>query len=120
MAIHQMGPPTLPVTTALGKHLRVVLSSGKLVVADATTFELGTTERATFAADEKVAVLTPFYQSVETMVAVDAFAAGAAVFAAAGGKIDDSGTLQIGYALDASGADGDFVRVIRTAGNTTA
>jgi hypothetical protein len=44
-------------------------------------------------------------------VAVDAIAAGAPVFQAAGGKVSATGVLCVGWALTASGADNDILEV---------
>ena len=45
-------------------------------------------------------------------IAAGAITAGAAVYAAASGKIEAAGTAIIGYAMEAAGADGDIIEVL--------
>lgn len=102
------GFPTFRVTAALGKYIQVKLSSGKLVAAGATDENfIGATCEQTFSADEPVAIKTPYHPGVQKAIAAGAISVGAEVFAAANGKLDDSGTVKRGIAVTAAGADGD-------------
>jgi hypothetical protein len=97
--------------SALGPYLRVKLSGGALVVASGSEDELGTLANRTLAANEAVTVYPRGAAGVRYMVAASAFAQYAQLYAAADGKVDDSGTLTRGFALDAATAAGDIVRV---------
>ena len=103
---------------AIAKHLRVKLSSGVLAVAGAGTsdepVEIGTIEEAAFAAGDLRSVRMRNAQGTVKMVASAAIAAEAAVYGAAGGKIDDTTSgAAIGIALEAATADGDIIEVLR-------
>lgn len=104
--------PTFPSNSALGRALRVKLSGSNLVVADSTDDELGTLIERTLASDPNAAVLPIEYFGVREHVAAAAFAQYATVYAADGGKIDDSGTLIRGLSLEAASGDGSIVRVL--------
>jgi hypothetical protein len=102
---------TMVAGAALAPFLRVKLSTGKVVVASDTDDELGTTAGRALAEDDPIAVIPRGEGGVRYCVAAGSFAQFAQLYAAASGKVDDSGTLTRGFALDASGADGDIVRV---------
>jgi len=103
---------------AIGQHIRVKLSSGVLAVAGlgATDepVELGTITEASFASGDVRAVRLRNAQGTAKMVAAGAFSAGAAVYGAAAGKVDDvvSGAA-LGIALEAATAANDIVEVLR-------
>ena len=104
--------PTFVANSALARYLRVKLSSGKLVVATAADDEVGTLDGAALAADDSVAVIPRGEAGVRKMVAAGAIAQYAEVFAAAGGKVDDSGTLSRGIAMEAASGDGSEINVL--------
>jgi putative N-acetylmannosamine-6-phosphate epimerase len=98
---------------ALAQHLRVTYSSGKLGLADASTLEIGTMERPAYAADQDAPVRLRNAPGTCIMIANSAIALGAAVYAAAGGKVDNTGTVLLGYAESAAAADDDEIEVLR-------
>lgn len=102
---------TFQAGAALSQHRRVILSSGVLQYAGATDRSLGTLERDTFAANDYVAVRLRTAQGTKKMVAAGAITAGAYVYGAASGKVDDVGYLVEGIALEAASADGDLIEV---------
>lgn len=104
-------PVNLPAGGALAPHLRVKLSGGVLVVAGASDDEIGTLAARALAANEQVAVIPRGEAGVRYYVAASAFAQYAQLYAAANGRVDDTGTLTRGFALDAATAAGDIVRV---------
>ncbi len=108
---------TFTAGAALAVGTRVTLSSGVLAAADEDTFEIGTVERESFASGEEIAVRLATASGTFKMVAAADFAADAVLYAAADGEVDDSGTIQIGVALEAAGAAGDIVEVARIVGN---
>jgi hypothetical protein len=102
---------TMVAGAALAPFLRVKLSTGKVVVAGDADDELGTTAGRALAEDDPIAVIPRGEGGVRYCVAANSFAQFAQMYAAANGKVDDSGTLTRGFALDASSANGDIVRV---------
>lgn len=102
---------------AIAQFLRVKLTAGKLAIAGAGAtdgaVEIGTIEDAAFADGDVKAVRLRNAQGTKKMVAAGAFSAGAAVYGAAGGKVDDavSGSAH-GIAMEAATADGDVVEVM--------
>jgi hypothetical protein len=97
---------------ALGQYLRVT-GATSLSLAGASTVELGTLESATFAAGDLGQVRLRTANGTAKMVALTAITAGNAVYAAAGGKVAATGTVFVGTALEAAGADGDVIEVLR-------
>jgi hypothetical protein len=102
----------LPAGGALGQYLRVTGATA-LSAAGASTVELGTLENATFAAGDLGQVRLRTANGTAKMVALTAITAGNAVYAAAGGKIAATGTVFVGTALEAAGADNDVIEVLR-------
>jgi len=101
---------------AIGQHLRVK-TTGALVLAGASDVSLGTMENPCVAAGSCTVRLASA-QGTRKMVAAGAFAKNAVLYAAADGKVDDSGTIIEGRAMEASGADGDIVEVMPLGANT--
>lgn len=97
---------------ALGQYLRVT-GAASLSLAGASTVELGTLENATFASGDLGQVRLRTANGTAKMVAAGAITAGAPVYAAASGKIDASGTVLVGTALEAATADNDVIEVLR-------
>jgi len=107
---------TFTAGAAIAKHLRVVFSSGKLAVAPigASGDDIGTMGQASLADGDVVPVVLRNAQGTVLAVAASAFAQGAALYGAAGGKVDDAASGAIlGYAMEAAGADGDVIEVLR-------
>jgi hypothetical protein len=108
---------------ALGKCLRVILSTGKLALAGITNREIGTMEKATFADLDEATVRLRSAQGTFKAVAAKAFAAGADIYTAANGKVSDTAaatSFYLGTALEAATADGDIVECLRGAHGDTA
>ena len=102
---------TFTAAGALGQHLRVI-TPGALALAGANDLELGTMDLPCLAAGLTTVRLRSA-QGTCKMVASAAISAGAAVYAAAGGKISSTGTLHIGQALEAASGDGAVIEVLR-------
>jgi hypothetical protein len=91
----------------------VRLSTGKLAYnGDANTDWLGSTLVKTPAADLLTDVTLRNAEGTIILTAAGSIAAGVSVYAAADGKVDDTGTVLIGQALQAAGADGDWIEVL--------
>lgn len=99
---------------AIAQHLRVKLTAGKLAVAGAIDYEIGTIVEAAFADLDQRAVRLVTAQGTVKMVASEAITAGAKVFAAASGKIASTGSVLIGYALETVTANNDVLEVLRS------
>lgn len=98
---------------ALAIHRCVKMDAdGKVTYADATDAYHGTTEQATFAAGDIVSVRLRTASGTRKMTAAGAISAGAAVFPAADGKVDDTGDTAIGYALGAASGNGSVIEVL--------
>ena len=114
---------SFPAAAAIGKHLRVKLNgSGKLAVAGATDFDIGTLRDPATFADEPVAVRLVSANGTVTVVAAGAIAENAVVYGAAAGKVNDvqaTDSFQFGIALEAATADGDVIEVLRTGNGDT-
>jgi hypothetical protein len=105
--------PTRPDTAAgaIAQHLRVK-TPGALVVAGASDIEIGTMEiPATAAGPATVRLRTA--EGTAKMVASEAITAGDPVYAAAGGKVAATGTVFVGNAMEAAGANNDVIEVLR-------
>lgn len=110
--------PTRPFVSsaALGEHLRVKFSSGKMALAGIADKELGTVKDAVFAADKDMAVILTSKQGTTLMVANAAMAVDADVFTAASGKVGPSAStaFYIGKVVASpASADGDIIEVLR-------
>jgi hypothetical protein len=97
-------------------RLRVEYAAGLVVVADATSAGIGTVKYNT-AAGDPVGVALMNKPGTHEMVASEAIADGADVYAAAGGKVCAlpvaAGTYyKVGIALSAAGEDGDIIEVL--------
>ncbi len=103
---------TFSAGAAIAQFLRVKLSAGVLAAADASDVSLGVMDAPALASGDKVPVRLRNAQGTRKMVAVAAITAGNPVYAAAGGKVDASGTVIEGTALEAATADGDVIEVL--------
>ena len=99
---------------ALAIHRRVRLAAGVLAYCSSTDTDcIGTTHRPAGAAGEQTPVVLNSAQGTHYVTAAGAYAAGATLYAADNGKVDDSGTVQAGInQLDASAADGDYTEML--------
>ena len=99
--------------TAIARHLRVALSGGNLAAAGIADEDIGTIEYDVFTTDTEASVRLRTATGTRKMVAAGAVVAGAVVYAAAAGKIDDAvSARRIGIALEAASADGDIIEVL--------
>lgn len=113
---------TFPNNAAIGKHIRVTLSSGYLAAAGAAVKDLGTMEYASLSTDDAGTVRMRTAEGSVICVAAGAIAAGAEVFTAADGKVNDvqaTGAFSYGTALTAATGDGSYLEVLpNTHGDT--
>jgi hypothetical protein len=100
---------------AIAQHLRVK-TTGALVLAGASDVSIGTMENPCLAAGPCTVRLASA-QGTRKMVAAGAFDANAVLYAAANGRVDDSGTVIEGRAMHASGGAGDVVEVMPLGAN---
>ncbi len=101
---------------AITEFLRVK-TPASLAVAGATDVELGTLEEEAFAANDVRAVRLRTAQGTCKMVAKTSFSAGATLYGASGGMVDDvDNGNRIGIALEAATALNDVVEVMRSPG----
>ncbi len=100
---------------AIGKHILVKLSSGKLAVAALGEEFIGTLEDESFADLDIRTVRLKSAQGTIKCVASGAFSNGAVVYGRAAGKVDDISTtsaIRVGVALETVTASGDIVEVM--------
>ena len=107
------GAKTFTASGTIARFDRVKFASDKVAVAGASDVDVGVATEAA-AADDVISVWLRTKQGTMKMKASAAIATGAEVEAAASGKIatKSSGTA-IGIALEAAGADGDIIEVLR-------
>ena len=113
---------------ACAPYLRVKFTSDVLSLASASENEVGTLAARTLSTDTSGSVRLRSAQGTEPMVASEAITSGNPVYAAAGGKVAASGTILVGHAMTAAGANNDVIEVLRigeasgaaAAGGTTA
>jgi len=117
MSQYVEGPTrTFSCSGAIGQFLRVK-TPASLAVAGATDVELGTIERAAFAALDRRAVRLRTADGTCKMVAAGDFVVGATLYGAAAGKVDNvANSNRVGIALEAATADGDVIEVLRSPG----
>lgn len=105
------GIKTLLAGEALAIYRRVQLTSNEVVYSDAGEDFIGVTEGA--AADAAAVAVGLLGARTFKCVAAGAITAGADIYGAADGKVDDAvAGLKIGVALEAALADGDVIEVI--------
>lgn len=106
---------TFTAGAAIGKHILVKISSGKLAVAVLGNEPIGTIEDEAFADLDIRAVRLLSAQGTMKCVASGAFSAGAVVYGRAAGKIDDisaTSAIRVGIAMEDAAAAGDIVEVM--------
>lgn len=119
----ETGTKAFTAGAAIAANLRVKLSSGKLAAAGLADKEIGTIVDASFADLDIRNVRLRTAQGTVKMVAAGAIAAGDPVYTAASGKCNDtaaSTAYLIGTALEAAGADGDTIEILRNSHGDTA
>jgi len=99
---------------AIGRFLRVKLSSGKLAAAGIADKEIGTLEEDATGDLHVVRVRLRTATGTRKMIAAAAITAGADCFTAAAGKVSVSASTAflLGSALEAAAADGDIIEVL--------
>jgi hypothetical protein len=99
---------------AIGKHILVKLSSGKLAVAGSTEEPIGSLENESFADGDERAVRLRSCAGTMLCVAAGAIAEGAVVYCKANGKVDDvvDTDKRVGIALEAVTAANDLIEVM--------
>lgn len=100
---------------AIGAHILVKLSSGKLAVAGLGDEFIGTLDEAAFADLDIRSVHLKSAQGTLLAVASGAFTAGAVVYGRAVGKVDDisaTSAIRLGIALETATAAGDIIEVM--------
>lgn len=102
---------------AIGKNIRVILTAGKLAVAAAGatdfTFELGTTTEESFADGDVIGVRLRNAPGTRKCICYSAVAAGAVVYGAANGYVDDAVSgAQLGIAMEACTTTLDVIEVL--------
>ncbi len=114
--------PTRPFIAgaAIGAHLRVYISSGKLAIAGITQQDIGVIETEAFADGDLRAVRLLSAEGTVKMIAAAAITAGAKVYTAAAGKVSVSASTAYprGIAMEAAAADGDVIEVMPYIGET--
>lgn len=98
---------------ALAPYLRVTWNGSALNAADGSTVGVGTLDSRILSGESK-GVLLPFgVGGVRKVVCAGAVAKGAALKAAAGGKVDDTGATALGMiALEAGSGDGSVIEAL--------
>lgn len=99
--------------TALAPYLRVTWNGSAVSAAGAAVRGHGTLDHRVLANDSQ-AVLVPFNAGgTRKMVASEALAKGATLYAAAGGKVTDTaGTVVVGIAMEAASGDNSIIEVL--------
>lgn len=87
------------------------VGNGTVALNGVSDIPLGTIDNVEAGTGANQSILLLGRGPTKKMVASKAIAAGVPVFAAANGKISDSGTIQIGVSLTAAGQDGDILEV---------
>lgn len=100
---------------AIDPNLRVKLNStNELVLAGALDLEVGTTlQKSGGTANESIEVLLVNASGTVKGISAGAIAAGANVYAAASGQVDDTGSIRLGRALSAATTSGQEIEFIR-------
>lgn len=109
---------SFPYNATVGPYLRVMLTSGQLVVAGALDREIGVVPKRLLTSGlgsaTSAAIVTPNAEGTVRMIAAGAISQYAKVYGAASGKVSATANGNyIGIALAATTADGDEVEVLR-------
>jgi hypothetical protein len=86
-------------------------ADGTVAIATATDYALGTIDNIESGTGVNQSILLLGKGGTKKMVANSAIGAGVPVYAAAAGKVDNTGTIVVGIALTAAAADGDVIEV---------
>lgn len=112
----QTGFVTFNASEAIAQYLRVYNNSGEASIAGLADRCMGTAARKA-AQDTPLAVDLWNRSGSRKVVAAGAIAAGALVYTAASGKVNDvaaSTSFLLGTAKTAAGADGDIIEIVPT------
>jgi hypothetical protein len=112
---NESGLKAFPAAGAITKFSRVTLnSSGQVATSAAAEDDIGIAETAAAAAGELVTVRLATQSGTCMAIASGVIAAGAKVYGAATGQIGTTNTnARVGIALEAAGAAGDLIEVLR-------
>lgn len=103
-----------PNNSALADGLRVKLSGGYLVVADAGDDELGTIEQRVLATNTTAAVLPNLVEGIRHVVAAGAITQYATIYRAASGKVSATPNGSVwGIAIEAASGNNSVIRAQR-------
>lgn len=103
---------------AIAKNLRVKLSSGTLAAAGVADDWIGVIQTAALASGDVVPVRLRSAMGTTKMVSAASVTAGARVYAAASGKVDDAITTEfVGIALEASSDADEVIEVLELPGS---
>jgi hypothetical protein len=112
MAEQRNWPLSFPVAAAVTAFCRVQYHpAGTVSHAGATEYGIGVAQKTQSTVGQEVEI-RGYDQGTLKMVASGAIAAGAEVFAAAGGKIAATGTVKIGTARAAASGNNSIIEVI--------
>ena len=108
---------TFTASGALAIYRRVRLdANGEAAYAGAADTDcIGITTRPAFAQGDRIAVWLLTAQGTFPVIAASAFAAYAALYAAASGKVDDTGSVLHGLALEAASTDDQIEAIVSAA-----
>lgn len=87
-------------------------SNGTVALSGATDYALGTIDNIEASTGLNQSVLLLGKGGTKKMVANSAIGAGVPVYAAASGKVDNTGTIQVGVSLTEASNDGDIIEVL--------
>lgn len=109
------GLKSFTASAAITQFARVKLeSAGTIVTAGLAEKEIGTAQRAAFAANDIITVKLTSAPGTHKMIAKEAIAVGARLYTEAGGKVQDtaeSTSFQVGTAFTAAAAENDIIEV---------
>lgn len=87
-------------------------ADGTVAIATATDYALGTIDNVESSTGVNQSVLLLGKGGTKKMVANSAIGAGVPVYAAAAGKVDNTGTIVVGISLTAAANDGEIIEVL--------
>lgn len=123
--LNETGLKTFRAGAAIAQFARVKLqANGTVITAGLAEKDIGTATVAAFAANDPIAVRLRTSPGTHLVIAKEAFAAGAALYTEAGGKVQDTAETTAflwGTALQAATAENDVVEaLVNTHGDTAA
>ena len=116
MAFNESNVKTFVASAVIAQNLRVMFgtsgTAGQMILAGAADVAIGVTERPSYAALDDIPVRLRTASGTVQMTAAGAFAVGAAITAAANGRVSTGGATPVGTALEAATAAGDIVEIL--------